>query len=51
MSPMFERLKRLYDMGKIDEDELTNAVEMGWITEEEKEIIMGANYSTETESE
>lgn len=39
---MFNRLKRLYEQGKIGEEELTNAVEKGWITEEQKdEIING----------
>ena len=40
---MFERLKRLYNEGKIGEAELNNAVAKGWITEEQKDIIMGVN--------
>ena len=37
---MFERLKRLYQEGKITKDELHKAVDKGWITEEQyKEII------------
>ena len=37
---MFERLRRLYHEGKIHEEELQNAVEMGWITEEQMEQII-----------
>ncbi len=40
---MFERLKRLYNEGKIDEAGLDAAVEKGWITEEEKIRIMTEN--------
>ena len=40
---MFKRLKRLYDEGKIGEFELNNAVAKGWITEEQKNEIMGVN--------
>lgn len=39
---MFERLKRLYNTGKITIEELHNAVDNGWITEEQFiEIIAG----------
>jgi len=38
---MFERLKLLYDQGKINEMHLTTAVSRGWITEEEKQTIIG----------
>ena len=38
---MFNRLKRLYEEGKIGESELDNAVSKGWITEEQKYEIMG----------
>lgn len=37
---MFERLKRLYNEGRIDEAGLENAVKKGWITEEEKQLII-----------
>ena len=40
---MFERLNRLYHEGKIGEAELNNAVAKGWITEEQKNEIMGVN--------
>ena len=32
---MYNRLKRLYDESKITINELQNAIERGWITEEE----------------
>lgn len=37
---MFERVKRLYETGKITEAGLTNAVKIGWISAEEKEKIL-----------
>lgn len=40
---MFERLRRLYREGKIDESGLESAVEKGWITEEQKNQIMSEN--------
>lgn len=40
---MFERLKRLYNEGKIDEAGLDAAVVKGWITEDQKIEIMTAN--------
>lgn len=40
---MFERLKRLYNEGKIDVIGLQKAVDKGWITEEQKEEIIGEN--------
>ena len=40
---MFERLKRLYNEGKIDEAGLQAAVEKGWITAEQKAEIIGEN--------
>lgn len=40
---MFNRLKRLYNQGRLTEAALERAVTLGWITEEEKqEIIDGA---------
>lgn len=40
---MFETLKRLYDNGNgaLDENGLNNAVLKGWITEEQKQEIVG----------
>lgn len=39
---MYERLKRLYDEGRITEASLKNAVKKKWITEKEmEEIIKG----------
>lgn len=40
---MFERLFRLYKEGRITEKDLDNAVEKGWITEEQKELIIASN--------
>ena len=40
---MFERLKRLYSEGKIDESGLQAAVDKGWITAEQKQEIMNGN--------
>lgn len=40
---MFERLKRLYESGKIDESGLFNAVIKGWITEKQRKEIVGVN--------
>ena len=37
---MFERLKRLYNENLITEKELANAIIKGWITEEEKQMII-----------
>lgn len=39
---MFDRLKRLYEQGKITEAGLQNAVTKGWITQEEYDYIMEA---------
>ena len=38
---MFERLKRLYEQGKIDKVGLKKAIEYGWITEEQMNEIIG----------
>lgn len=38
---MFERLKRLYEQGKIDKAGLKKAIEYGWITEEQMKEIIG----------
>ena len=37
---MFERLKRLYDTGKLDEAGIQNAVLKGWITAEQAQEII-----------
>lgn len=36
---MYERLKRLYDDGKLDDNGLDNAVAKGWISPQEAETI------------
>lgn len=39
---MYERLKRLYNEGRLTQEELHNAVDKGWITEEQYiEIVEG----------
>ena len=40
---MYNRLKRLYDEGRIDSAALQNAVDRGWITTEEYMEITGGN--------
>lgn len=37
---MFERLKRLYNAGKLDDAAIYNAVAKGWITQEQAEQII-----------
>ncbi len=37
---MFKFLKIQYKLGRISEDELQQAVTKGWITEEQKNLIM-----------
>lgn len=32
---MFETIKRLYDLGKLNDTALLNAVKKGWITKEQ----------------
>ena len=39
---MFERLKRLYAEGKIDESAIRNAVAKGWLTEEQANEILNS---------
>ncbi len=41
---MFETLKRLCENGKATVAHLDNAVSKGWITEEEKDMIVGGIY-------
>ena len=38
---MYERLKRLYDEGRITQTQLRNAIDKGWITTEEYAEIVG----------
>lgn len=40
---MFERLRRLYREGRINEAGIWNAVEKGWITKEQAEQILSEN--------
>ena len=42
---MFDRLKKLYNEGRITEVGLQNAVEKGWITQEEYNIIIASDMS------
>lgn len=37
---MFDKLKNMYDTGRIDEKYLIQAIKLGWITEKEKNEIM-----------
>lgn len=37
---MFERLRRLYAAGRLDETGLTAAVARGWITQAEADLIL-----------
>lgn len=37
---MFDKLKNMYDTGKINEKYLIQAIKLGWITEEEKNSII-----------
>lgn len=41
---MYNRLKRLYDNGEINENGLRKAVEKGWITPDEYKEITGNDY-------
>lgn len=38
---MYKTLKRLYDNGKLTDEQLQHAVDIGWITAEEKAEIEG----------
>ena len=46
---MFDKLKNMYDAGRIDEKYLIQATKLGWITEEEKNVIMGIAPGTPIE--
>nr|WP_325300146.1 XkdX family protein [uncultured Dysosmobacter sp.] len=39
---MYNRLKRLYCEGRLDDTALQNAAERGWITDEQKQEIVDA---------
>ena len=41
---MFERLKKLYEKGKLTKTDLRNAVTRAWITAEEYNEITGEPY-------
>lgn len=38
---MYERLKRLYNEGRVTQSQLRNAINKGWITAEEYAEIVG----------
>ncbi len=40
---MFERIKRLYDAGKLDAAGVWNAVAKGWITQEQAQLILNGD--------
>lgn len=48
---MFARLKKMYDEGRINEKYLIQAVKIGWITEEEKNLIIGITPEAPESSE
>lgn len=43
---MFERLRRLYVTGKLTKENLHNAIELGWITEEQYQEIINSTETT-----
>ena len=46
---MYERIKRLYSEGRLDEAGVQNAVTRGWITQEQAdEIINGGDTPEDT---
>lgn len=42
---MYDRLKRLYDAGRINKKGLQKAVRNGWITEDEYQEITGEAFN------
>lgn len=48
---MYERIKRLYNTGKLSIDGVRNAVTKGWITEAECAEILGGNSNESVQSE
>lgn len=47
---MFERLKRLYEEGRLNDKGIENAVMKGWITEDQARAILTPVDETETEA-
>ena len=45
---MYERLKRLYEEGRVDKAGLVNAVDKGLITKEQYTSITGESYEVTT---
>ena len=43
---MYNRLKRLYDTGRITQAQLRKAVDNGWISEEEYETIINGGETS-----
>ena len=41
---MYERIKKLYLEGKLNDEGLDNALKRGWITQEQYDEIKGVNY-------
>lgn len=39
---MYNRLKRLYEAGRLTQEQIRNAVDLGWITQAEYEDIIKA---------
>lgn len=37
---MYDVIKRLYEQGKMTEQLWINAISLGWITEEERQLIL-----------
>ena len=46
---MFERLKRLYESGQLDQKGVENAVAKGWITQEQAAEILAPKDETNNE--
>ena len=46
---MFERLKRLYESGQLDQKGIENAVAKGWITQEQADEILTPKDETHNE--
>lgn len=47
----FEKIRELYRAGRLTENGLDKAVRLGWITEEEKQLILAENEEVENETE
>lgn len=48
---MYQKLKQMYELGRINEAYLIQAVKLGWITEEQKNEILGINKDVEEKTE